>query len=660
MAGTADWSDGFTSLDPARWEFTPAYASIVAGGRLRTLSVHADPVDLADGVVPRAPGEVWSLPATDLRGSAFTAEWWAADDTASGVTHAAVFTDSPHRNGLSWRIGLDPGSQWGWTLRAVRTVAGVRTVVGAVQPDPQQARHLRISEDAGVVTWATSPDGFTWTPVGDWTSTLDLSAVRIALGSWYESVGDVGGGAAEFDNLNADPTRQDVPTVTGEDGEPYLAVDVQPDVLTGVFRVGTSRVGGPDRLAWSAQDAAPWHNVVCVVREVHYRRGASRQQGVLTRTEAGTGTVQLEDPAGQFDPNSNGGAIRKGTPARLRAWGTTVDGERWDAVLMTGDVDDLGVQYAPGEDAPLVTMTLVDLVAPLVAWESQGLEGDGAGAGDNLRQRAQRILTTVGRGEVSTASSTAYTATLAPTPLRQPWEELNRATEAELGRLWIDRHNRVQLRSRGSQPSGPVRGTLSDVHGEAPVGVHGCVADASIVSSGDVVNRVLASRVKLEAEPADPPLIRRDDEQSARLYGVGTVNRERTLLLQTDEQVTAWTGALIVARTRPELRVESVTPRPNPEDLDGALEQWPAVLQTDLGDRWLFTYHPPVGPPIVRGLAVLGVDVDWTPAGISVQWTTEPAPVPGAGNPAGWFIVGTSQVGGPDLLAPYGAPYRAA
>jgi hypothetical protein len=660
MVATADWSDGFTTLDPARWQFTAIRASIVAGGRLRLRSGYEDAADLADGTKSRADGEAWSLPATDLRGSHLTVEWWAADTTASGVTHAAVFIDSPHRNGLAWRIQHDPTSGWGIALYAVRIVAGVRTVVGAVRPDTQGARHLRISEDAGVVTWSTSPDGFTWETAGQWTSTLDLSAVRIALGCWYESVGDVGGGAAEFDTLNMDPTAGDMATVTGEDGDPYLAVDVRPDVVTGVFRVGTSMVGGPDRLAWSAQDAAPWVNVVCTVREMGYRRGASRQQGLLTRTEAGTGTVLLEDPAGQFDPNLNGGAIRKGTQARLRAWGTGVDGERWDAVLFTGDVDDLGVQYAPGEDAPLVTMTLVDLVAPLVGWESEGLDGDGAGAGDNLLQRAQRILTTVGRGEVSSASSSAYTATLAPTMLRQPWEELNRATEAELGRLWIDRHNRVQLRSRGSQPSGPVRGTLSDVHGDAPVGVHGCVEDASIVSSGDVLNRVLASRVKLEAEPEEPPLTRRDDEQSQRLYGVATVNRERGLLLQTDAQVDAWAGALIVARTRPELRVEQVTPRPWAEDLDSTLAQWPAVLQTDLGDRWLFTYHPPVGPPIVRGLAVLGIDVAATPDGWTVQWTTEPAPVPGADNPGGWFIVGTSRVGGADLLAPYGAPYRAA
>jgi hypothetical protein len=660
MVSTAEWVDTFTTLDPARWEFTAIRASVVAGGRLRLRSGYEDAADLADGTKPRADGEAWSQPATDMRGSHLTVEWWAADTTASGVTHAAVFIDSPHRNGLAWRVQFDPTSGWGFALHAVRTVAGMRTVVGTVRPDAQGARHLRISEDAGVVTWATSPDGFTWETAAQWTSTLDLSAVRIALGCWYESVGDVGGGAAEFDTLNVDPTAGDVPTVTGDDGEPYLAVDVQPDVVTGVFRVGTSMVGGPDRLAWSQQDAAPWTNVACVVRAVGYRRGASRQQGVLTRTEAGTGTVQLEDPAGQFDPNLNGGAIRKGTPARLRAWGTGVDGDRWDAVLFTGDVDDLAVQYAPGEDAPLVTMTLVDLVGPLNGWESEGLEGDGEGAGDNLLQRAQRILATVGRGEVSSSSSATYTATLAPTVLRQPWEELNRATEAELGRLWIDRHNRVQLRARGSQPAGTVRGTLSDVHGEAPVGVHGCLSDASIVSSGDVVNRVLASRVKLEAEPAEAPLIRRDDEQSQRLYGVASVSRQNQLLVQTDAQVTAWAGALIVARTRPELRVESVTPHPDPEDLDSALEQWPAVLQTDLGDRWLFTYHPPAGPPIVRGLAVLGVDVDWTPAGCTVRWTTEPAPVPGAGNPSGWFIVGTSQVGGPDLLAPYGAPYRAA
>jgi hypothetical protein len=305
-------------------------------------------------------------------------------------------------------------------------------------------------------------------------------------------------------------------------------------------------------------------------------------------------------------------------------------------------------------------LTAQDLIGPLTAWESEGLPGDGAGAGDNLLQRVDRILTTVGRGEVSSASSASYTATLAPTPLAKPWAELQAATEAELGRLWVDRHNRLQLRSRGSQPLGTVRGTLSDVHPAADIGVHQCMEDARIVRGTEgLANRVLASRRKLSGDTADPVLQRRDDELSQRMYGVAAVNRT-DLALQTDTQVAVWAGALITARTRPELRVQSVTPRPDPADLQLALQQWPAVLSTDIGDRWLFQFHPARGGAILRGLAVLGISVSISPAGWTVQWVTEAAAVPGAANPTGWFVVGLSTIGGSDLLAPYSAPYAAA
>jgi hypothetical protein len=653
-------TDRFSYLS-GTWEFTPANASIATGGRLQTLSAffdHTDPMLWNN----RSGGELWSAQAGGFEGSHATVELWDTDSTASGVTHLAVFTgtSSPHVNGVAWETRYDPVSAWGFVLQAVRTVAGARTILATLHPDRQESRYLRLRQNAGVIRWDTSPDGFTWTTAASWTSTLNLTAARIALGSWYTSPGDVGGDGSTWDNLNIPLGELDPVTLTGDDGEPYLAVDVQPDNITGAFRVGTSVIGGPDRLAWSTDEPSTWVNVVCSVRTVEYQRGATKELGLLTTTEAGTATVVVEDTAGQFDPNLNGDAIRKGTPWRLRAWGTDMDGQRWDAVLFTGELDTLDAQYLPDEDAPLVTLTAVDLVGPLTAWESEGLAGDGDGAGDNLLQRAQRILTTVGRGEVSSASSSAYAATLAPTPLAKPWDELQQATEAELGRVWVDRHNRLQLRARGSQPLGAVRGTLSDVHPAADVGVHQCMEDARVVRGTDgVVNRVLARRRKLSTDAVDPVQARRDDELSQRMYGVATANRQ-DLVLQTDAQVTAWAGALITARTRPELRVDSVTPRPQPAELDLALQQWPAVLSTDIGDRWLFQLHPSRGGAIVRGLAVLGIHVTASPDGWSVQWVTEAAAVPGAANPTGWYVVGLSMIGGSDVLAPYPAPYAAA
>ena len=660
MAALHTLVDTFHTLDATRWTFTAGRAFITAGRLEVTPGWVEDPDALS--VTTRFGGEVWSTASWDARGSQLAVEVPAINGAGSGTTELGVFTASPRTNSLLWLAGFDSTSPWGYVLRAVRRVNGVQTVVATLRSDQQERRWLRIRENAGTAYWETSPDGYVWKTIGSAAANQDLSAVQVCMGTWYGSPADVSVSAL-FDSLNLDLTAGDPVTTTGEDGDPYLAVDVQPDNAVGTFRIGSSRIGGPDRIAWSTDDPATWVNVVCTVTAVNMRRGATRKQGLLTRTEAGTGTITVDDTTGQFDPNLTT-AIRKGTPVRLRAWGTGVDGSRWDAVLFTGDLDTSVSQYTPGAEAPVVTLSLVDLVGPLAAWESEGDPGDGLGAGENLLQRAVRTLTTVGRGQVSAASSSAYTATLAPAKMAKPWDELQDATEAELGRMWVDRHNRLQLRARGSQPSGSVRGTLSDVHGEAPLGVHACMADALIASGGeDVANRVLGSRVALAADQAadtTPPVVRRENEQSQRLYGVTTANRVGQVMLQTDAQVADWAQALIVARARPELRVDSVTPRPSSSDLDSTLAQWPAVLGTDLGDRWLFRYHPPVGPPIIRGLAVLGIELDVSPDGWSVQWLTETAPVPGADNPSGWFVVGHSSVGGSDLLAPYAVTYSAA
>lgn len=451
-----------------------------------------------------------------------------------------------------------------------------------------------------------------------------------------------------------DPT-----TLTGQDGAPYLAVDVQPDNLTGAFVLDDSRLGGPDMLLWSDDAPGAWVNIVCDVTRAFYRRGATRLQGILTQAEAGTATITLSDTRHAFDPLANPDVLHKGTPLRLRAWGTDPAGALWEAVLFTGELDEIAVQYLK-EDAPVVTLTAVDLVGPLVAWESEGRPDPGVGAGDNLRRRVDRVLAEVGRGTVSPDSDAAFVATLAPSTLARPWQDLTVAVEAELGRLWVDVANRLVLRSRGSELAGPVRGTLSDVHGEAPLGVHCCVRDATVVYGVEsMANRAIAAR-RIPRDPAvpSPPqsaLVRRDDELSQARHGVGVVDR-RDLELSNDAQLAPWAEAVVVDHSLPELRVDSVTPAPSPDDLDSALAAWPAVLRTDLGDRWLFHYHPTVGPTVERAVGVLGIEVEATPEEWAVHWTTAAAPAPGMANPSGWVTLDVSELDGQDVLAPYAVP----
>jgi hypothetical protein len=328
--------------------------------------------------------------------------------------------------------------------------------------------------------------------------------------------------------------------------------------------------------------------------------------------------------------------------------------QRWDAVLFTGVIDEVRAQYSK-TDPPLVTVTGLDVVGQLAAWGAPGYDGDGVGAGDDLGQRVTRTLAEVGFGELSPESDRLFQATLAPTVMADPWTELTDAVEAELGRLWVDNRNRLVASARGSLPAGPVRGTLSDVHGEAPLGVHCCVADAAVVFGVEsMCNRAVGQRRKLPSESSDVsiPTTQRDDVYSQSRYGLAKTER-KSLMLRTDTAVRSWAEALIVRQTYPELRVDAVQPLPSPVDLDSAVAAWPAVLRTDIGDRWLFRYTPAVGDPVNRGLGVVGITLEASPDGWSVSWTTEDAPTPDRTNPRGWWTLGLSQLDSGDVLAPF-------
>jgi hypothetical protein len=445
------------------------------------------------------------------------------------------------------------------------------------------------------------------------------------------------------------------PVTGGPDGAPYLAVDVQPDNLAGVFTLDVSELDGPDVLGWTAEDAGTWVNVVCDVLQVDLRRGATRHQGLLTRAESGTVTIQVRDEQQQLDPLTTGEQVHKGTPLRLRAWGFDLLGDPWEEVLFTGEVDELFTEYDP-QEVPLVTITGVDLIAVLSLWESEGYAEPGVGAGDDPAERVERVFAEVGRGELSAVSDTVYATTLNPTVLSHPWDVINSAVDAELGRAWVDRDNRLVLQARSSELAGPVRGTLSTEHGDGDP--HCCMSAASVVFGQELLtNRAIGTRREPTDGAPQPATFRRDDTYSQARYGVGAVNA--TLEVQNDAQVQAWAEAMVVAGARPELRVDSVSPAPPSDDLDTALDAWPAVMATDLGDRWLFRYHPLYGSDVERTVGVLGIEMTLTPEDWSVLWTTREAPTPGHGGVLGWFVLDASELDSGDLLAPFSQPVAA-
>lgn len=438
---------------------------------------------------------------------------------------------------------------------------------------------------------------------------------------------------------------------------PYLAVDVLPDNVPGTFLVDESEVDSPDLLGWGMDG---WLNVVCDVLDVDLARGATRLQGPLTRTEAGAVRVQLEDIDRRFDPIANADAVHPGTRVRLRAWAGEESGlDPWSAVLFTGRIGarSLTVDYRL-TGPPLVAFTVVDVVAPLSRFRSLGRPDPGVGAGDTLRGRVGRVLTETGStAVVATDSDSAYFATLPASTLATGWDGLVAATEAELGRLWVNAADQLVVRSRGSQLSGPVRGTLSDVHGETVAGTPHCCYSDPVVRFGTemLTNRVVgARRVPRPADgttPAAPALVQADDTYSQARWseGMPASYEDRSLELSSDAEVRPWAEWLLLSTSAPELRVDQVTVAPGDSP-----EAWRAVCLTDIGDRWHFRLHPEVGPAVEQTLGVLGIRHSISPDGWTVTLLTMRAPTPGVENPSGWVTVDVSTLGSDDVLPPFG------
>lgn len=455
-------------------------------------------------------------------------------------------------------------------------------------------------------------------------------------------------------------------TTLGPPDAPHLAVEVAADIGGDTFVLDVDELDGDKLLGWPAGDERVWSNVVCDVQSVELRRGVTRVAGALTRAEAGALTVVLEDTLRRFDPYADTrDVIDTGLGIRLRAWGFTDTWEddgtgdlilvrrRWSEVLGTARIDALAVSY-PQDGPPLVTVSASDVIGALVAYEQEAEPEPGLGRGERLLARVRRILEQSRAGELAEDVDYAYATTLAPTQLEgDAWRHVSAAADAELGRVWSDRHDRLVVRGRGTDLVGELHGTLSDVHGELTAGdVHCCYTDPAVVlDTQQLTNRARPTRRVWEqpataGERVTSAVGRADDLQSQARYKVhGT---SPVLEVERDSQLGPWARTVVESDGRPELRVDAVTPRP-----DTALDAWPAVCRTDIGDRWAFLLHPAQGEPVERTLGVLGVAHTITPGEWTTTWTTTDAPAADVYSPDGFFLLNLSDVDGDDVLAPY-------
>lgn len=544
------------------------------------------------------------------------------------------------------------------TIRAVRYVwdnPGLNATGWSAPYDPIAHRWLKIRSERGSIVWSTSFDGREWVDRAVLVAPFPVSTVRFTIAGYLHELADPGSddgldpGNLIIDNLNAPPPlpgTDPLTTIGSDGGAPNLAIDVLPSVgKFGTFTLNRSRLDGVELLGWGY--GAQWSNIVCDVQQVQITRGSTGAVDPLDQVDAGTLAVVLTDTERRFDPTINADAIHPRTPIRVRAWaGNDPAHPLWSEVLFTGKIngDGIAVDYAR-TGPPTVTINASDLIGTLTRWESTGYPEPGTGAGDDLLDRVQRVLADAEQGIVAAGSDPYYTATLGPTILAKAWQAIEDAVTAELGRVWVTNRDTISVHARNSELTGPMRGTLSDWHGESVDSpeVHCCYVNPSVrYSPEQIVNRAIGGR-----RGSDAALDQLDAEDSQALYGVIALS-ETGLVLETTEQVSDWCSALLVGHTLPRVRVDRVTPYPT-----NAPEAWQAVVATDIGDRWHFRLHPEVGATVAQAIGVLGIEHTITPDAWETVWHTIRAPAPGE-NISGWFTLNVSTLNGGDVLAPFG------
>lgn len=339
-----------------------------------------------------------------------------------------------------------------------------------------------------------------------------------------------------------------------------------------------------------------WVDVTCDVRRLETHLGGTKADGALSKTDAGTCAFTLADPDRAYDPlnpdspwqYAGRSRLAPGTPVWV--WAETVHEtgvlQTWR--MFTGTVDSWQEAWKlrPQErEAQVVasdaTKTLVNL-----DWGEQ----PAVGAGDTVAQRIERILTYygyTGSRNLDTSAITLQATTLA----QSGWELIGRATDDELGFVWIDRLGVLQFRNRDSWK------TLSP-----PVLEVGCpsgydaVTDAQVTGAGRMRNAIYAGNTGGAVQVAR-------SEPSISLYG--PQNYKRTDLgMQNNSQAAAWATFLLQvnAYPRPHIDTVTITPRFTPA-------MWPALLGLRMiQDRVRVQWQPP-GEPLVDAIGrVLGVE----------------------------------------------------
>lgn len=284
--------------------------------------------------------------------------------------------------------------------------------------------------------------------------------------------------------------------------------------------------------------------------------------------------------------------------------------------LWQGYADSWDVAWT-GPNASEVTVNASDIFKVLNGIQLP--ENAGVGAGDDSGARVSRVLNDIGWSATGRAIYQGDTTLQATTYGTDALSELQKASDSELGELYIDGAGRVFFRSRNASFSEDRSAVPQMVFGDGGAGELGYLNVEISYDDTQLINDVR---------------IGRDGGTPQGAFDGGSINRymrhsfERTDLQMDDDEVArTYAQFLVSQRAEPELRFDALEFRltdivpayvPGTEHTQDAAH----ILSRRIGDRITVKRRPPGGGDVIeRACHIRGVEHTITPGGWLIKYT---------------------------------------
>ncbi|MBT2213455.1 hypothetical protein [Actinomadura sp. NEAU-AAG7] len=376
-------------------------------------------------------------------------------------------------------------------------------------------------------------------------------------------------------------------------------------------RLDTGSLGATSTGAPVWEDITPW------ARAVSITRGAGRVDTPIVQYEAGTLAVTLDNSDRRFDPSNLDGPyvdpINHTTQVTaMRAIRVLATWANVTYELYRGFVDSWGVDWiAPAYSECTVTAT--DAFKVLAGIDRPALTTP-VGTGETTGARITRVLDSAQWPTADRVLATGDSAVQATTLEGAALGEMQTATDAELGELYIDAGGRVVFRHRTALLTETRSAEPQALFGDGG-GVELPYQDLDIATDDSTFfNTVRVTRSGGTEQVAT-------DTASQTLYYPRTFKPGDDLPLMTDTDALNYAQWILYISRAPELRFVELTvnPRSDPSAL------FPHALGRALGDRITVTRRPPGGGVITADQFIRGISHEISPQSWVTRWTLQSA-----------------------------------